>query len=249
MANRGFTLIELLVSIAILGVLVSMIMPAIHIMRENAYQAKCANNQRNILTAALSYMASELDWPCRPTTTSGAYDTNSAPDPLYSAIGTLEMLAVTANCSNKLFACPSDTLYMPQNTPSVGNGAVPDLSVWASLVGGGQTLAMPGYAFDWSTPANPVASRVVIADRGRITLSHMNRSVCGYSDAHVGKLMMSFGTAGTSTTANLDGSTATITGSLFLNPDAGDDNVYDSNDDDGSMTGPGFGSVSRSWVR
>ncbi|MDD7987204.1 type II secretion system protein [Lentisphaera marina] len=56
---KKFSLIELLVVIAIIGVLSSMLLPVLSKGRQKAFQATCANNIRQIGTAA--YMYSE-DW-------------------------------------------------------------------------------------------------------------------------------------------------------------------------------------------
>ena len=60
--RRGFTLIELLVVVAIIGILVAMLLPALQQVRERARQIVCISKLRQISLAAMMYSADHNGW-------------------------------------------------------------------------------------------------------------------------------------------------------------------------------------------
>lgn len=63
MSHRGITLVELLVSIAIIGVLAALLLPALGSARESSRRAACQNRQRQIGVALSLYHATHEAYP------------------------------------------------------------------------------------------------------------------------------------------------------------------------------------------
>jgi prepilin-type N-terminal cleavage/methylation domain-containing protein/prepilin-type processing-associated H-X9-DG protein len=125
--SRAFTLIELFVVLAVIGVLVALLLPAVQAAREAARRTQCVNNLRQIGLALHNYESTQQVLPSGYVSSFDATGTDLGPGwgwaammlpqieqtTAYSAINFSLNVEVPANLTARLvgvgsFLCPSD---------------------------------------------------------------------------------------------------------------------------------------------
>ena len=131
--RAGFTLIELLVVIAIIGILVALLLPAVHQVRERARNIECRNNIRNLGHAAHLFHETYGFFPrntVRPrgiTRVDGEpqgnlwhWDSGSYETWHREILGYIEKYNVRVQDAVPLFGCPADPRGTNYTVPEYG---------------------------------------------------------------------------------------------------------------------------------
>lgn len=127
--RAAFTLIELLVVISIIGLLIALLLPAVHAAREAALRAQCINNLKQIGLALHNYHSSHQTFPPGYVSNFDASGNDTGPGwgwatmllpqmeqkPLFDAINFNLSIEVFSNQTSRLaivsgFLCPSDSV-------------------------------------------------------------------------------------------------------------------------------------------
>jgi type II secretory pathway pseudopilin PulG len=74
----GFTLFELLILLVIIGILITLLFPAISAMRGRAQRVQCTANLRNLYAGAELYIQQNGSWPQIPISDSDSADVDYA---------------------------------------------------------------------------------------------------------------------------------------------------------------------------
>ena len=176
--RRAFTLVEMLVVIAVIGVLVSIMIPAVQAAREAARRMHCSNNLKQLGLAMLNYESSNKVFPVNwGDETTGATDASAyvgncwvtgllpymEEKPTFNLLAYGQPMNYATGASNNLYAArqPLPELICTSDY-SNNNGTQPDL--WPATspqwpTGLDKTLAVTNYkacaGMNWSGSADP----------------------------------------------------------------------------------------------
>ena len=244
--RRGWNWGGCLVLVIVLAVLVGMVLP---VNWENTHKEsrvwQCGKNQSQILGALVAYAtAEETNWP-DPRGTMAAWKLPAGPittalDGAKYTAGAFELLAASQGIPNALFKCPSSSFGGP-----IRNNVKPSLKfdnvLWGWDPANGVAVS---YGFDWASPADPSAARVILADRE--VRAHREFVMVTFGDAHVRKMKLVEVERGTGVLVTESGITSSSKTGTGVQPD---DDIHSNEGDAGEPLTPGKGDPLRAWVK
>ena len=222
--RHGFTLIELLVTLGIIGVLVSLTLPAVQSARESARRTLCANNLRQLGMALHNY---ESEWGIFPPAPM-AYRGNLKP---------VDWLSYFSAQTGLLTQLEQVSLYNSINF-SVSTGYLSQIaSGGANLTAASQVISSFLCPSDWGAVPAPYGPNNYRANAG----------VCGYCETgiedgaftHSGTRAAAFGDGLSSTLAFSEKLVGGVTPGLFT-PNRDWINAFRNHDDPRSITADGW---------